>query len=1089
MRTIFCFFILAFFLFACDQPKAPLFTALSVERTGIDFVNELIETDSFNIIAHEYIYNGGGVGVGDFDGNGLPDLVFSGNRVSSELYLQKAPWKFEKVTELAGLITNVWCSGVSIVDIDANGFEDIYFSTLNLTGEKDTPNLLFLNQGPDQNGIPQFTEVAKQVGLADSSYCTQAAWLDVDLDGDLDVYLLNNAIENFNRNVPRPTDTIGRGKSLDYLYLNTGATTKGLPQFQKMPLDFGIQQEGWGLGVAIHDFNQDRYPDVYVANDFISNDILWQNQKGKGFKNTIASTLPHQSYNSMGVDMADLTNDGHPEIMVVDMLPDDNARIKSMFADINYDRDQLNRLRGFQQQYVRNVLQLNNGDGTFSDIGYLAGVAGTDWSWAPLLFDVDNDGLRDIFVTNGYPKDITDQDFASFNQNATMFGNRESRTQRLTEILKDLGGVHQPNYFFKNLGDLDFIDVSQEWNSRVPTYSNGAVFVDLDLDGDLDIVTNNINSPASVLRNQLRERLPERSHFLRVKLVGPQQNPHGLGAKVQLTTCGSPQYHEHYRVRGYLSTVEQPVHFGLGEIPKNCLMAENELEVTWPDGKSQIIKGFSIDQVIEIRYDDPIHSEKSVRAPAITQPSLPTLIQSIPYAETDFNDFNFQYLLQRKYSEEGPQLAKGDLNGDGLEDLIIGGPAGEAVRIFISLPDGSLARMPQSGLSATKDPETSALAVFDMDQDGDLDVYVGNGSSEFVDQPALLQDLLFLNDGKGNFSLASSALPNLPVFTGTVASADLEGDGDLDIFVGGRMIPGQFPKIPLSYLLLNEGGIFRNVTTKVAPQLSQAGMVAASQWQDCTGDGLPDLIIAGEFMGVQLWTNNKGNSLERQLSDLAPIGWWRSLLATDWDEDGDLDLFAGNIGLNGPLSASTQEPVCLYADDFDRNGAIDPIITAYKDGVPYPIHPRNILTKQLPKLKNQIPNFSSYGRLSADQLPAGGDHLVEICATEFRSGYLENNGQGNYQFTPLPNQAQLAPIRAMALNATGELIAVGNDYAYEVLGGRYDAGTGFLLTQNKNDGWLLDRSAISATGDVHSLITLNKVVIMGSQSGIFVFKK
>ncbi|MEL6355875.1 MAG: VCBS repeat-containing protein, partial [Bacteroidota bacterium] len=1074
---------------ACNQPQESLFTTLPPQQTGIDFNNELIETDSFNIVVHEYIYNGGGVGVGDFDKNGLPDLFFSGNRVSSELYLQTAPWQFKKVTQPSGLETHVWCAGVSITDIDANGFEDIYLSTLNLTGEKDTPNLLFLNQGPDENGIPHFVEAAKQVGLADSSYCTQATWLDIDLDGDLDLYLLNNGIETFNRNVPRPTDTIGRGKSLDFLYLNQGVTADGLPQFQKMPLGFGIKQEGWGLGVAVHDFNQDQYPDVYVANDFISNDILWLNQAGEGFSNTIASVLPHQSYNSMGVDVADLTNDGHPEIMVVDMLPDDNARIKSMFADINYDRDQLNRLRGFQQQYVRNVLQLNNGDGTFSDMGYLAGVAGTDWSWAPLLFDIDNDGLRDIFVTNGYPKDITDQDFASFNQNATMFGNRAARTQRLTEILKDLGGVHQPNYFFKNLGDLNFIDAGLEWNSQAPTYSNGAVFVDLDLDGDLDIVTNNINSSASVLRNQQRERDPEQSHFLRVKLIGPAKNPQGLGAKLQLNVCESTQYHEHYRVRGYLSTVEQTVHFGVGSITKGCSAKTNELRVTWPDGKVETVYDFVLDQVIEVRYE-----EASTQASAVvTEVDVSKPHQTISYSETDFNDFNFQYLLQRKYSEEGPHLAKGDLNNDGREDLVIGGPAGQAVRIFLSTPSGGLVLHSTSTLSTTIVPETSALVIFDADLDGDLDLYIGNGSSEFVSAPDLLEDQLFLNDGQATFSLASDALPKLPTFSGAVVTADLEGDGDLDLFLGGRMVPGNFPQIPTSYILRNDQGKFTDVTAEIAPDLRQAGMIAASCWQDFTGDGLADLVIAGDFIGVQLWVNRKGGRLERQTTDLAPIGWWRSLISTDWDNDGDLDLFAGNVGLNGPLRASSAAPVCLYADDFDDNGAIDPIITAYNGAQPYPVHPRNTLTKQLPKFKTQVPNFSSYGKLTADQLPPGSEQLVKICATEFRSGYFENDGQGHFQFIPLPNTAQLAPIRAMELSSNDTLIAVGNDYAYEVLGGRYDAGTGFQLTQTIEGSWQVDRSAISATGDVHSLIILNNgagkttATIIGSQKGISVY--
>lgn len=1092
------YFLLIFFLVACKTERDPLFQVQPTTATGIDFVNELIETDSFNIVVSEYIYNGGGVGVGDFDRNGLPDLVFSGNRVSSELYLQTSPWTFQKATVPAGLDTDVWCAGVSIHDVDGNGYEDIYFSTLNLSGARDVPNLLFLNQGPAADGIPRFLEAAQIIGLADSSYCTQAAWLDFDRDGDLDCYLLNNGIEDFNRNVPKGPDTVGSGNSQDVLYRNEGVAADGLPRFTKMPISFGIKREGWGLGVAIHDFNQDGYPDIYAANDFISSDILWMNEDGMGFTDSVGAYFPHQSYNSMGVDMADLNNDGFPELMAVDMLPDDNARIKSMFADINFDRDELNIRRGYQRQYVRNVLQLNNGDGSFSDIGYLAGVAGTDWSWAPLLCDLDNDGHRDIYVTNGYPKDITDLDFANYNQNATMFGTDETRKVKVTEILRQLGGVHQPNYFFRNEGGLDFKVANPEWSSSAPTYSNGAVFVDLDLDGDLDLVTNDINGPAGVYRNYQRERQPDAAHYLRVALNGPKGNPDGLGAKLRLdlhladeadnsAACEVQQlYHEHYRVRGYLSTVEAPVHFGLGAL--DCGHPPARLSVEWPDGRRQIIEQPPVDTLITLRHQDAIEGVATELIPPLRKDPGPW--QSLPYAETNFNDFNFQYLLQRRYSEEGPHLAAADFNRDGLADLVVGGPAGQPVKLYMrSAETDSFLLLDNTDFAPSQAAETATLTLFDADGDGDQDLYVGNGSSEFIGRPEMLRDQFYLNEGNGRFR--ATELPNIPdVFTAVVLPFDAAEDGDLDLLILGRMTPGEYPASPPAYVLENQGDGNFTLRSPETFGLPKDGMFTAAVAGDFDGDGQIDLVTAGEYLPVRLHRRIGPEQFDAP-QELAPAGWWQSLLAIDWNEDGDLDLFAGNLGLNGPLRASPDHPVCLRIADYDGNGSIDPIVSAYNDGVAYPVHPRNVLTRQLPNLKNQIPDFATYGRLTADQLPRAPE-MEERCATEFRSLFLENRSSEGFVGDPLPNTVQLAPLRGMAMWREGRLLGVGNDHAYEVLGGHYDAGIGFVLS-GRPGHWVVDRRSLPAAGDVHSIQRLYgsgfhpPMVATGGQSGIKIY--
>ncbi|KAA5549138.1 VCBS repeat-containing protein [Adhaeribacter rhizoryzae] len=1068
------FIFLVGMLSGCNlfKKEETLFTLLPPTATKVTFANNIAESDSFNILTFTYIYNGGGVAVGDVNNDGLQDLYFSGNMVSSKLYLNKGYFKFEDITAVAGVGTKVWATGVTMVDINQDGQLDIYVCTVNPVGSAQTPNLLFINQGSGKDGTPAFKEMAQAYGLDDTGYSTQAAFFDYDKDQDLDLYLLTNAFDNTNRTTPRPRQIKGEARSTDRLYRNNGDNT-----FTNVSKEAGILIEGWGLGVGISDINQDGWPDIYAANDFLSNDLLWINNQDGTFTNKASQYLKHQSYNSMGMDMADYNNDGLVDIMVVDMMPEDNLRQKTTMVAPNYDRFELNKRMGYDIQYVRNALQFNNGNGTFSEIGQLAGVYATDWSWAPLFADYDNDGLRDLFITNGFVKDVTDLDYIQYQNFASRFGTQELKKELLQEDFEKVQRVKIPNYIYQNQGDLSFKNKATEWGFATPSNSNGAAYADLDNDGDLDLVVNNINSEAFIYQNNANKL--KQHHYLNLKLQGEAPNRGGIGATVKIKYQGQQQFYEHYLSRGFKSSVDNIIHFGLGKI--NRL---DSLEITWPDGRYQLLKNIKVNQVLTLNQQQakPINIKP--------QPALPPFFREVSAAhsltykhqEADYIDFKNQPLMPHKLTQNGPGLAVGDINNDGLDDFYIGGSGQRPGTLFYGQQNGSFRQKPLGNSSQAEDD--MGVLFFDADNDGDLDLYVATGGNAFKAESENYRHRLYKNDGKGNFTPDPQALPRIVASGSCVTAADFDKDGDLDLFIGGRNNPRNYPLPGQSCILQNNGGTFTNVTKQVGAGLENIGMVTAALWTDFNQDNQPDLIVAGEWMPLSFFQNDKGvfKNVTASTGLNHTNGWWNSLVAGDFDNDGDIDYVAGNLGLNSRYKASPEQPVSLYAKDFDGNGNVDPILSYFIQGQNYPAAPRDALTDQIVSMRKRFPRYVDYGKtdfagmLKPEELQ---DALV-LKSYTFSSSYIQNNGNGKFSLKPLPVQAQFSPVYGMMAadyNQDGnlDLLLAGNSYAPETGMGYYDASYGTFLSGNGKGNFSpvsLKKSGFNVPGDAKSMACL-----------------
>ncbi len=1040
--------LVTFILTQCKEPEEKLFRSVPSSESGITFTNTITVGDSLSVLDSEYLYNGGGVAIGDINNDGLPDIYFSGNMTSCRLYVNKGNLTFEDITEKANVGTTKWANGVTMVDINQDGFKDIYVSVggTKTTPEKERTNLLFIN-----NGDATFTESAARYGLADSGYGIHSAFFDYDLDGDLDMYLLRNSFVNYHRNMSKPKLINGEAASTDKLFRNNGDLT-----FSDVSAEAGILIEGFGLGVEVSDINDDGWPDIYVANDFITNDLLYINNHDGTFSNRAAAYLKHQTFNGMGTDVADYNNDGNVDIVVLDMLPRENKRWKLTSRGNTYDEFQNGIKNGYEHQYIRNTLQLNNGNGTFSEIGQIAGIEATEWSWSALFADYDNDGLKDLFISNGYRQDIINLDFIVYGDKEQSMGLDPADDKERQALLNELPGIKIHNYMYKNKGDLTFSDESDAWGMSEPTYSNGAAYGDLDNDGDLDLVINNIDEVALIMESRLSQtRKPTPSNHLRVTFTGPDTNREGLGTKVYIRNNGTIQYQYFSPFKGYLSTVESCLHFGLG-----ALEQADSLEVWWPDGKYQLLQNVKANQVVALDYRSAVTVNRPVRpAPATIFEEVKEGGIDYVHRENTFVDFKLQPTLPHMHSRGGPGIAVGDVDGDHREDLYIGGATGSSGAFFLQQPDGRFARKTLTGRDSIY--EETGVLLFDADNDNDLDLYAVSGGAEHPKDSEAYQDQLYLNDGSGTFTHATNALPQIRQSGSSVVAADYDRDGDLDLFVGGRIIPKEYPMPAASFLLRNDSKgetcKFTDVTAEVEG-LQNTGLVCSALWTDYDNDGWMDLMVAGEFMPITFYHNDNGklvNATDDSGLDHTS-GWWNSLVAGDFDNDGDTDYVAGNQGLNSHFRATDKEPLCIHASDFNKDGRLDPVMSYYVEGKRYVGHSRDNLIDQINSIRARFRTYTDYANVTFEEsfLPEELKEAFVVCSERFESSYLENLGEGRFKIHALPLRVQFAPVFGMTAgdyNGDGflDVLLVGNSYAPEISSGRDDASIGLYL---KGDG-------------------------------------
>lgn len=1092
------------FLIGC-QSNDTLFSLLDSTQTGITFQNTLTESESQNILSYEYFYNGGGIAAADFNNDGLTDLFFVGNQVENKLYLNKGEMKFEDITRSAFKAPplgaeGAWKTGVAVADINADGWLDIYVCHSGNGSPESRKNQLFINTpSPDGEGWGGvFVEQAEAYGIADVGYSTHATFFDYDHDGDLDLFVLNHNLKGYQRKEAAFMKAAVDEYAGDRLYRNDGPPAPGGGGFADVTLSASIKSNplGFGLGVSVADFNQDGWPDLYVANDYVEEDYLYLNAQNGTFREVAKEAFGHFSYSAMGCDAADINNDALPDLFTADMLPEDNRRQKLLAFPDNWNVQTSMLENGFHWQNMRNMLQINQapkspketplsslrGFGGFAEIGQLAGVASTDWSWAPLFADFDNDGFKDLFISNGFVKDLTDLDFVKYYaaEEAKKQGGQPSTT--LLEQVKQMPSTPTHHYIFKNNGDLTFDNRVNEWGFDKNTVGCGAVYADLDNDGDWDLVTNNTNEPARIYQNNQQQQNPQ--NYLKVTLMGDSLNRFGLGTKVLVYANSQSQYQEFWPTHGFQSSMYSPLHFGLGTTP-----TIDSLRVIWPNATTQLLKKITLNQTLTL---DSRQAYGQYQWPTVKPWFEETNVLDFVHRENPNIDFNRQVLLPRMYSRNGPRMATGDVNNDQRTDLFVTGAAGQASALFVQTPDGHLVASPQPVIAADAAHEDIDAVFFDADGDHDLDLYVVSGGYEQALETDIFQDRLYLNNAQTNsalprFTKSTVPLPSIITNKCTAKALDYDRDGDQDLFLAGTVRAGLYPYSDPSYLLQNNGkGQF------IIAQKWETGLLMDATVADLNQDQYPEVVLVGEFMGIEVLHNEKGKLAATPQPLLANMsGWYSRIVANDLDKDGDIDFVVGNIGNNTPLHASADKPLTLYYGDADQNGTVDPLIFNYYGDTAHPITGRDETLEQMVGLRKKFTDYKSYS------LATVNDIFGEATLAKMQSLPIHNtetgliiNDKGTFNWQRLPLMAQVAPVKAILaddFNADGhtDLLLAGNESYFRIRIGKTDAQHGIILLGDGHNNFSVlpqTTAGFCLTGDVREIVKIGPQLIFSQNN-------
>lgn len=1106
--NFFIFCIITLGLTNCQSEKTttqlPLFESIPAATSKLTFVNRLRESPSQNVLTYEYFYNGAGVAVADFNNDVLPDIYLVSNLEANHLYLNQGDFQFLDISKISGIQgRRGFATGVSIVDINADGLMDIYLCKSGRFTQPDfRRNELFINQGNNAEGIPIFKESAKKYGLDIATYSTQAAFFDYDKDGDLDLFLINHGIDTYDIQDIALLQEQQDSLMGEMLFRNEN------DYFVEVTQSAGIinNKLGFGLGIGISDLNNDTYPDVYVSNDYSGKDHLYLNQRNGTFKESIQQLTNQISFYAMGNDIGDINNDGWMDIVNLDMVAADNYGIKTSMSAMNPKQFEELVQAGEHYQYMFNSLLLNNGSPSieqpplFSNIGQLAGISNTDWSWAPLLFDMDNSGSQDLFITNGIKRNIRNNDALEvvnkLNEKLTRNTNKSQRAQLFQQMLQQFPYHRKPNYFFLNQGQLVFEDITTAIGmDSFPTASSGAAYADFDLDGDLDLIVNNADQPAMLLKNNAKTI--HQNHTLSIKLKGTNKNPFGIGAKITLTTQNQQQTKEVYTSRGYKSSVGPTIFFGLGKAT-----TIDKLTILWPDGKTQTI--------LNVSSGTLLLEHKNATNPHITSTNINPIfseITKIPldnylHYENDFDDFNRESLLPHKMSNMGPASAIGDVNNDGTMDLFIGGAKGQPAILYLQQKDGQFIPTDTSIWGKDKMLEDVNALFMDVDKDKDLDLFIGSGSNEWEAGDKAYQLRFYENIGQGHFRRNQSVIPDIRVSTGVLAKGDMDGDGDEDLFVGGRQVPSHYPTPADSYILKNDSQSdvirFTDITTEIAPFLKQYGMVTDAEWVDINGDERPDLLTVGEWMTPKVLLNK--NSQLVDFSEPANLskekGWWHSLAVADFDDDGDIDIIGGNLGLNYKYTASEEAPFEVYTNDFDKNGSQDILLSYHAEGNDFPLRGRECSSNQMPFIKEKFTTYDAYGKATLQDIykPAQLKSAIHYSVTNFAHCYFENRGDGVFNMHQLPMDSQISSVNAISIadfdkDKNLDILLAGNLYGSEVETPRNDASFGQLLKGDGKGEFRVvpnEKSGLRIKGEVRNLLPLT--IAQQKQQHILVVK-